>query len=72
MARLNTVLQYAWIVIILGDLVLRHQFPRNFRYSNSFHLTGYLVAAVPHVVVLFRNFFHYRLFRLVDFSTARP
>lgn len=49
----NVALQFAWIGIALFDLLLELWYPRNFRFSASFHHTGYAVLAAMQAYTLY-------------------
>lgn len=49
----NVALQFAWIGIALVDLLLQLWYPRNFRFSASFHNAGYAVLAAMQTYTLY-------------------
>lgn len=69
-AKFNTALQMAWIVVLYVDLWLRKDFPRNFIYSESFHLIGFSVLAIAQLIVFFQYVLEYRPQILAYFHRA--
>jgi len=49
----NVALQFSWIAVALTDLLLQLSYPRNFRFSASFHHSGYAVLAAMQAYVLY-------------------
>lgn len=68
----NIALQFTWIGVLFADVFLRHQFPRNFHYSELFHVAGYAALAVIQVVVFFRYFFRFRSQLVPDLGSLSP
>lgn len=66
LGKWNMALQFFWIGVIFLDLLLRDRFPRNFRYSQLFHLAGYAALAVMQVSVFFRYCFRFRAYLVPD------
>jgi CDP-diacylglycerol--glycerol-3-phosphate 3-phosphatidyltransferase len=49
----NVALQFLWIGIALFDLLLQSWYPKNFRFSASFHNAGYAVLAAMQAYTLY-------------------
>lgn len=70
--KFNTALQFVWIGSLLMDIALRHQFPRNFLYSEVFHNVGYLILVGSQISVFFQYFLVYRNELLPDSLSLFP
>jgi phosphatidylglycerophosphate synthase len=49
----NVALQFVWIGVALFDLLLQTLYPKNFRFSASFHNAGYAVLAAMQTYTLY-------------------
>lgn len=71
----NVALQFGWIGIALVDLLLQLWYPRNFRFSASFHNAGYAVLAAMQAYTLYSYYRAHRqqiLDRLGSRDRMRP